>query len=98
MENLELTPDPRGTRLRLRVRAGARQSRIAGVHAGALKLSVATAPEKGKANRAVLDLLATALALPASSLEIIAGPTSPNKTILVPLDPTDVRARLLQGS
>lgn len=81
-----------GTRLRLRVKAGARRAGLLGVHDGALKLAVTTAPEKGKANRSVLKLLARTLELEAGSIEILTGQTSQDKTILVPL-PTDVLER-----
>ena len=92
--DLELTGTVKGTRLRLRVKAGARRNAIVGAHAGALKLLVTTPPEKGKANRAVLALLAEALGLAPSELELVAGRTSPNKTVLVPLAPSAVRERL----
>jgi uncharacterized protein (TIGR00251 family) len=83
---LELTEMDGGVRLRLRVKAGGRRNAILGSHGGALKLTVTAAPEKGKANRAVLDVLAGALDLPASSLEILSGKSSPDKVVLVPLD------------
>ena len=54
---MELSPREGGTRLELRVKPGARRSAIVGVHGGALTVAVPAAPEKGKANRAVLDLL-----------------------------------------
>ena len=87
---LELTPAAGGTRLRLRVKAGAKRDAILGRHGGALKLSVTAAPERGKANRAVLRLLAAALGIPASELRLVAGAASPDKTVFVPLAPEDV--------
>jgi uncharacterized protein YggU (UPF0235/DUF167 family) len=92
--DLELVETPTGTRLRLRVRAGARKNALLGPHAGALKLSVTTAPEKGKANRAVIALLAGVLELPASAIEIVAGATSPDKVVMVELPAAVVRKRL----
>lgn len=80
--------------LRLRVKAGARRNAVLGVHAGALKLSVTAAPEKGKANKAVLRLLADALRLAPSSLKLVAGASSSDKTILVPLSPAEVAERI----
>ncbi len=94
---LELTGTAGATRLRLKVKAGARRNAIVGAHAGALKLSVTAAPERGKANRAVLALLAETLKLAPSDLELVAGPTSPDKTVLVPLSPSAVRERLGAG-
>jgi uncharacterized protein YggU (UPF0235/DUF167 family) len=91
---LDLDEAQGGTRLRLKVKAGARGNVVLGVHAGALKLSVTTAPERGKANKAVLRLLADRLALSPSSLQLLSGPTSPDKTVLVPLSPATIRERL----
>ena len=96
LDGLRLDSTTGGTRLRLRVKAGARRNVIAGVHDGALKIDVTTAPEKGKANRAVLRLLAGAVDLPASALLLVSGTTSPTKTILVPLDREEILKRLLQ--
>ena len=50
--------------------------------------------ERGRANQAVIELIADALSLAPSSLEITAGHSSPDKTLRVPLPPTSV-ARLL---
>jgi len=91
---LELTAIAGGTRVRLRVKPGARKTAIVGVHGGALKLAVAAAPEKGKANRAVIQLLAEALALPASAVTIVAGDTSQDKVAEIALEPEAVRAKL----
>jgi uncharacterized protein len=76
------------------VKPGARRAAVVGVHGGALKLQVTAAPERGKANRMVLDVLGEALGLTPSSLEIVSGETSQDKTVLVPLEPAEVRARL----
>jgi hypothetical protein len=84
-EDLELTPFPGGTRLRLRVKAGARTTAIVGAHGGALKVSVAAAPERGKANRAVVELLAEALGLPSSAVTIVSGKSSQDKVVEIAL-------------
>jgi uncharacterized protein (TIGR00251 family) len=46
-----------------------------------LKASVTTVPEKGKANAALLKLLAKKLDLPKSTIRLISGDTSRLKTI-----------------
>ena len=96
-DELELTAVRGGTRLRLRVTPGAKQTTIVGVHGGALKLSVAAAPERGKANRAVVALLARALGLPSSAVTITAGESSKDKVAEIALAPAAVRSRLLRG-
>lgn len=95
-DELDLVELPGGVRLRLRVKAGGRRNALLGTHAGALKLSVTTAPEKGKANRAVLSLLADRLGIPASSIELISGIASPDKVVLLPLDRRALLRRLLR--
>ena len=48
-----------------------------------LVLKVTAPPDKGKANNAVIKLLAKALNVPASQIEIVSGETNRNKTLLV---------------
>ena len=68
--------------LRLRVVPGARVERAA-IENGALKLWLRTAPENGKANAAVLKILADMLSMPQSSFEIVHGQTSRDKRIKI---------------
>lgn len=49
----------------------------------ALKIQVSAAPERGKANAAVEQLLAKALGAPVKDVAVTSGLTSPRKTILV---------------
>ena len=83
VSSLRLTNTPEGCRLVLRVRAGSRREGILGAHGEALKIAVNAAPERGRANRAVLDLLARHLGIPASRLRLLTGKTSPGKTVLI---------------
>lgn len=69
------------TRLRLRVSAGSRRSEIIGRQGDAWKVRVRAAPERGRANAAVLDLLAERLGLPASELTVVSGTTSRDKVV-----------------
>jgi uncharacterized protein len=72
-----------GTILPVRAHPGARRNEIRGVQEGMLKVSVTQAPEKGKANKAVIELLAKTLGLKKSQIELIAGETSHRKRFLV---------------
>jgi uncharacterized protein (TIGR00251 family) len=74
---------PTTTRLRLRVSPGASKSEVVGSHGEAWKVRVTAAPESGKANEAVRDLLATTLGIPRSSTEIISGAASRDKVVVV---------------
>ena len=55
---IELSPHERGTVLRVKAQPNARKAGILGEHAGSLKVGVTVAPEKGKANAAILEILA----------------------------------------
>ena len=70
-----------GAAFRIKVHARARRERLAGVHGAALRVEVTAPPERGKANRAVLRLLADGLDLSGASLCLLAGETSSEKRI-----------------
>lgn len=68
-------------RLAVKVAPKAGRNAITGWHGAALKLSVTAAPEKGKANEAVIELLAKTLRLPKSAFSVVRGATSSQKLI-----------------
>ncbi|MDX6506926.1 MAG: uncharacterized protein QOG06_1570 [Gaiellaceae bacterium] len=77
-------------RLHVRVAPGASRPGVVGRHGPAWKLRVAAAPENGKANDAVVRLLARVLALPARSVVIVSGHSSRDKIVeLVGIDSSD---------
>ena len=78
-----MVPHAGGVVLPVRARAGAKSSAVAGHHAGMLKVNVTAAPEKGKANRAIVAVLAGALALRKSQIELLSGQSSPEKRFLI---------------
>ncbi len=59
-----------------------------------LAVTVTAAPEAGRANDAVLALLAKRLAMPRSRCRVIAGATSRWKRVLVAGDPVEIGGRL----
>lgn len=70
--------------LSIRVTPKASANRIAVTEDGKhLRVYVTTVPEDGKANAAVIKLLAKALGLPKSALHIVSGETSRDKVIAV---------------
>lgn len=73
--------DGSSTRLRLRVSPGARRPGVAGRHGDAWKLRVSAPPADGKANAAVLELLAETLDVPVRSLELVAGRSGRDKIV-----------------
>ncbi len=87
------------SRLQLRVSPGAARPGIVGRHGAAWKVRVAQAPEDGKANAAVVRLLADTLALPARDVTIVSGHASRDKTVsLEGIDQVDIERRLTQAS
>ncbi len=75
---------------------GARRDAILGEHGDALKVAVSAPPEKGKANRRLIEVLAKALDLPRRAVRVIpAHSTSRRKTVQVDgLSPASIRQRI----
>jgi uncharacterized protein (TIGR00251 family) len=74
--------------LAVRVTPKASRDEITGLHAatdGAMSLAVKVTapPDKGKANKAVIEVLAKASRLPKTAFTIVSGETDRNKTVLV---------------
>ena len=87
-----------GIRLRLKVQPKARREGIAGwvpdQDGAALKLSVGAPPEDGKANEAVIALLAEALGVAKSAISVVAGVTDRRKLVEIRGDEKELRAAL----
>jgi len=69
------------TRLRLRVSPGATRTELAGRYGDAWKVRVSAAPEHGRANDAVVRLLADRLGVPRKAVALVSGQTSRDKVI-----------------
>lgn len=78
-ETIPLTTDRSGVLLPVRAQPGARRTGVVSVHAGRLKVAVSVAPEKGKANAALVEALADAFDLRKSQVELVSGQTSNQK-------------------
>jgi len=92
---IQLEQHAEGSILPVRAHAGARRHEISGEHDGALRVSVTQAPEKGKANKAIAELLAKELAVRKSQVELLAGETSSQKRFLIRgLSPAALQTRL----
>ena len=85
--------------MRLRVIPGSTRPGIVGRHGEAWKVRVAAAPERGRANEAVLDLLAEALAVPRRDVRLIAGRGARDKIVeLDGIAEDETRRRLENGA
>lgn len=83
------------TRVRLRVAPGAARAAVVGRHGDGWKLRVAAAPERGKANDAVVELLADTLRVPRTSVSIVSGASSRDKIVeLAGIAPDEIERRL----
>ena len=88
------TPIP-STFLSVRVTPAAGRDAVLGWQGDALRLCVAAPAQRGKANEAVIRLLAGALGLPRQRLRIVRGQTARRKVIAIEgLDEAEARARL----
>jgi hypothetical protein len=84
-----------GVQIRIRAQPRASRNAVVGLHGGRLKVAVTAAPTEGKANRAVLEVLAEALGVRASAVAVVAGDRSRDKTFRVAgLSVADARGRL----
>lgn len=83
------------TRLRLRVVPGSGSTGIVGRHGEGWKVRVAAPPERGRANDAVVRLLARTLGLPARSVTLVSGHGGRDKMVeLAGIDPAETESRL----
>lgn len=88
-----------GVRVAIRLTPNAKANRISGIDAQAdgdpiLKASVTAVPERGKANVALISLLAKAWRLPKSAFTLAAGATNRRKTIHIAGDPSTLKQTL----
>jgi len=88
----------RSTRLRLRVSPGSRRTELVGRHGDRWKVRVAAPPEGGRANEAVLRLLARRLGLPRRALSIVSGHTGRDKVVEMSGIDHDETERKLAGA
>ena len=81
--------------LRLHVQPGAGRSAVVGRHGDALKVRVAAPPTGGRANDAVLEMLATTLGAKPADVELVGGASSRTKRIRVKgVEVADLERRL----
>lgn len=73
--------EPHTVRLRLRVSPGARRAAVVGRHGDAWKVRVTAAPERGRANDDVVDLIADSLGVVRPDVRLVAGRSSRDKVV-----------------
>jgi uncharacterized protein len=88
-----------GLEIALRVTPKSRMDQMTGLHGASngplsLALKFCALPDKGAANKAVIDLLAKALGVPKSCISLLSGSTKRNKTVLVRGEPQQIEGSL----
>ena len=92
---VELQQRPDGVLLPVRALAGARTDALRGWQDGHLKVAVTQIPEKGKANKAIVELLAKRLKLRRSQIKLVNGTSSSQKQFLVEdISPAELIVRI----
>jgi uncharacterized protein len=87
------------TRLRLRVSPGAARAGVVGRHGDGWKVRVAAAPEGGRANLAVIRLLADTLSVPRDAVTLVSGHGGRDKIVeLAGLGPSQIERRLTSAA
>jgi hypothetical protein len=77
---------------------GARAPGLAGRYGEGWKIRISAPPERGAANRAVLELLAGLLGVPSGAVGLVSGQGSRDKIVVVEgLSPAETEARLAQS-
>ena len=80
---LDLSADAGAVTFSVHVQPRAKHAGLAGMHGDALKVKVTAPPEGGRANEDVARVLAEALGVPRSGVEIVAGHTSRRKRVRI---------------
>jgi uncharacterized protein (TIGR00251 family) len=70
-------------RLNVKVVPGSSRDQIVGWLGDALKIKVTAPPEKGRANKAVVELLSMKLSVITDDIEVESGHSSPSKMIAI---------------
>ncbi len=95
---VELAARLGGIELTVKVSAGASQTRLVGAWGTALKVAVAAPAEGGKANAAVVKLLAGIFGVKKAAVSVLSGQTSPVKRIgIAGVTVAEARLRLATG-
>jgi TIGR00251 family protein len=72
-----------GCTLPVRVRPGAKKNDVAGIHAGAVKISLTAPPVDGRANEALIEFVAELLRIPRARVNLLSGATSRMKVLRI---------------
>ena len=83
MAEFEVEEVEGGVKFAVKVVPGSSKTALCGVLDGMLKVKVAAAPEKGKANKCLVEFLAKQLDIKKNDVAVCSGQTSPVKQIQI---------------
>ncbi len=83
MEQLKIQQSANAVIFSVKVVPRSSKTAVAGILGGMLKVKLAAAPEKGKANESLVEFLAETLGVKRNMVTITSGHTSPVKTIQI---------------
>ncbi|MDQ3706625.1 MAG: DUF167 domain-containing protein [Chloroflexota bacterium] len=72
---------PGGVTIRVFVAPRSSANKVMGEHNGAIKVALTAPPVEGAANKALVEFLAKLLGVPRSSISLVSGETSRQKTV-----------------
>ena len=82
-------------RIAITVSPGASKTVLVGRHGDGWRVRVAAPPERGRANEALVELLAETLDVPRNSVRVVAGHAARRKIVEVDgLEPAELQRRL----
>jgi uncharacterized protein len=76
-------PHAEGATFLVKAQPRSRANAVRGEYEGALKVSITQVAERGKANEALIEMLAKALGVRNSQVQLISGLTSKHKRLLI---------------
>ena len=92
MSNIELKDD--GILLRIRISPNSAKNQIT-FDGEIIKIKVTAQPIEGKANKAVIEYLSKQIKVPKTSIEIVKGDTSKEKTLFIRTSDSDKKSFIL---
>jgi hypothetical protein len=83
MNNLTVEEIDGSVVFKVKVVPGSSRTAVCGLHGEMVKIKISAAPEKGKANKCLLDFLAKLLGVKKKDISIISGKTSAVKGVQI---------------
>ena len=73
-------------KIKLRISPNASKNEIIKNEDGTIKVKITAQPVEGKANKALIEFLSKEFKIPKTSIEIVRGDSSKDKTLLIKID------------